>query len=93
MFKLIYPNKELSISNLRRRSHIRFDMEALKLWDKLLIREIQFLSKVLEERLDSMKMDRVSNWAKKYAVHISGAITELLRSSLDDVAMVIRLYG
>jgi hypothetical protein len=64
-----------------------------KLWDKLLIREIQFLSKVLEERLDSMKMDRVSNWAKKYAVHISGAITELLRSSLDDVAMVIRLYG
>lgn len=64
-----------------------------KLWDKLLIREIQFLSKVLEERLDSMKMDRVSNWAKKYAVHISGAITELLRSSLDDVAMAIRLYG
>lgn len=64
-----------------------------KLWDKLLIREIQFLSKALEERLDSMKMDRVSNWAKKYAVHISGAITELLRSSLDDVAMVIRLYG
>ena len=36
-----------------------------------------------------MKMDRV----KKYAVHISGAITELLRSSLDDVAMAIRLYG
>ena len=64
-----------------------------KLWDKLLIREIQFLSKVLEERLDSMKMDRVSNWAKKYAVHISGAITELLRSSLDDVTMAIRLYG
>lgn len=64
-----------------------------KLWDKLLIREIQFLSKALEERLDSMKMDRVSNWAKKYAVHISGAITELLRSSLDDVAMAIRLYG
>lgn len=64
-----------------------------KLGDKLLIREIQFLSKVLEERLDSMKMDRVSNWAKKYAVHISGAITELLRSSLDDVAMAIRLYG
>ena len=43
----------------------------------------------LEERLDPMKMDRV----KKYAVHISGAITELLRSSLDDVAMAIRLYG
>lgn len=64
-----------------------------KLWDKLLIREIQFLSKALEERLDPMKMDRVSNWAKKYAVHISGAITELLRSSLDDVAMAIRLYG
>ena len=42
-----------------------------------------------EERLDPMKMDRV----KKYAVHISGAITELLRSSLDDVAMAIRLYG
>lgn len=60
-----------------------------KLWDKLLIREIQFLSKALEERLDPMKMDRV----KKYAVHISGAITELLRSSLDDVAMAIRLYG
>ena len=40
-----------------------------------------------------MKMDRVSNWAKKYAVHISGAISELLRSSLDDVAMAIRLYG
>lgn len=60
-----------------------------KLWDKLLIREIQFLSKALEERLDPMKMDRV----KKYAVHISGAITELLRSSLDDVAMVIRLYS
>lgn len=36
-----------------------------------------------------MKMDRV----KKYAVHISGAITELLESSLDDVAMAIRLYG
>ena len=36
-----------------------------------------------------MKMARV----KKYAVHISGAITELLRSSLDDVAMAIRLYG
>ncbi|ETW91573.1 hypothetical protein X841_01930 [Streptococcus thermophilus M17PTZA496] len=35
-----------------------------KLWDKLLIREIQFLSKALEERLDPMKMDRVSNWAK-----------------------------
>ena len=64
-----------------------------KLWDKLLIREIQFLSKALEERLDSMKMDRVSNWAKKYAVHISGAITELLRNSLDDVAMAIRPYG
>lgn len=60
-----------------------------KLWDKLLIREIQFLSKALEERLDPMKMDRV----KKYAVHISGAITELLRNSLDDVAMAIRLYG
>lgn len=29
----------------------------------------------------------------KYAVHISGTITELLRTSLDDVAMAIRLYG
>lgn len=68
-------------------------MEALKTLGQAAHKEIQFLSKALEERLDPMKMDRVSNWAKKYAVHISGAITELLRTSLDDVAMTIRLYG
>ncbi|CAD0144295.1 protein of unknown function [Streptococcus thermophilus] len=68
MFKLIYPNKELSISNLKRRSHIRFDMEALNTLGQAARKEIQFLSKVLEERLDPMKMDRVSNWANRAQV-------------------------
>ena len=65
------------------------EMEALKNLGQAARKEMQTLAKRLEERLDPMKMDRV----KKYAVHISGAITELLRSSLDDVAMAIRLYG
>lgn len=40
-------------------------MEALKTLGQAAHKEIQFLSKALEERLDPMKMDRVSNWAKK----------------------------
>ncbi|CAD0143047.1 protein of unknown function [Streptococcus thermophilus] len=43
-------------------------MEALNTLGQAARKEIQFLSKVLEERLDPMKMDRVSNWANRAQV-------------------------
>lgn len=43
-------------------------MEALKTFGEASRKEIQFLSKALEERLDPMKMDRVRNWANRAQV-------------------------
>ena len=71
------------------------EMEALKNLGQAARKEIQFLSKALEERLDPMKMDRVSNWANQAQVcrpHF-WCYYRAPEDSLDDVAMAIRLYG
>ena len=71
------------------------EMEALKNLGQAARKEIQFLSKALEERLDPMKMDRVSNWANQAQIcrpHF-WCYYRAPEDSLDDVAMAIRLYG
>lgn len=58
------------------------EMEALKNLGQAARKEMQTLAKRLEERLDPMKMDRVSNWAIRhnYVGHTFGAITGHLRT-------------
>lgn len=56
------------------------EMEALKNLGQAARKEIQFLSKALEERLDPMKMDRVSNWANQ-AQNMPSTFLVLLQSS------------
>lgn len=71
------------------------EMEALKALGQAARKEIQLLSKDLEERLDPMKMDRVSNWANQAQIcrpHF-WCYYRAPEDSLDDVAMAIRLYG
>ena len=71
------------------------EMEELKALGQAARKEIQLLSKALEERLDPMKMDRVSNWANQAQIcrpHF-WCYYRAPEDSLDDVAMAIRLYG
>ena len=71
------------------------EMEALKNLGQAARKEMQTLAKRLEERLDPMKMDRVSNWANQAQIcrpHFWCYYREP-EDSLDDVAMAIRLYG
>ena len=70
-------------------------MEALKALGQAARKEMQTLSKVLEERLAPFKMDRVSNWANQAQIcrpHF-WCYYRAPEDSLDDVAMAIRLYG
>ena len=71
------------------------EMEALKALGQAARKEMQTLSKVLEERLAPFKMDRVSNWANQAQIcrpHF-WCYYRAPEDSLDDVAMAIRLYG
>ncbi len=71
------------------------EMEELKALGQAARKEIQLLSKALEERLDPMKMDRVSNWANQAQIcrpHF-WCYYRAPEDSIDDVAMAIRLYG
>lgn len=71
------------------------EMEVLKALGQAARKEMQTLSKVLEERLAPFKMDRVSNWANQAQIcrpHF-WCYYRALEDSLDDVAMAIRLYG
>ena len=71
------------------------EMEALKNLGQAARKEMQTLAKRLEERLDPMKMDRVSNWANQAQIcrpHF-WCYYRAPEDSLDDVAMAIRLYG
>lgn len=71
------------------------EMEVLKALGQAARKEIQLLSKVLEERLTPFKMDRVSNWANQAQIcrpHF-WCYYRAPEDSLDDVAMAIRLYG
>lgn len=71
------------------------EMEVLKALGQAARKEMQTLSKVLEERLASFKMDRVSNWANQAQIcrpHF-WCYYRTPEDSLDDVAMAIRLYG
>lgn len=71
------------------------EMETLKALGQAARKEIQLLSKALEERLDPMKMDRVSNWANQAQIcrpHF-WCYYRAPEDSIDDVAMAIRLYG
>ena len=71
------------------------EMEVLKALGQAARKKIQLLSKDLEERLDPMKMDRVSNWANQAQIcrpHF-WCYYRAPEDSLDDVAMAIRLYG
>ena len=71
------------------------EMETLKALGQAARKEIQLLSKALEERLNPMKMDRVSNWANQAQIcrpHF-WCYYRAPEDSLDDVAMAIRLYG
>ena len=71
------------------------EMEALKALGQAARKEMQVLSKALEERLVPFKMDRVSNWANQAQVcrpHF-WCYYRTLEDGLDDVAMAIRLYG
>lgn len=70
-------------------------MEVLKALGQAARKEMQTLSKVLEERLAPFKMDRVSNWANQAQIcrpHFWCYYRDP-EDSLDDVAMAIRLYG
>ena len=70
-------------------------MEVLKALGQAARKEMQVLSKVLEERLAPFKMDRVSNWANQAQIcrpHF-WCYYRAPEDSLDDVAMAIRLYG
>ncbi len=71
------------------------EMEVLKAFGQAARKEMQTLSKVLEERLAPFKMDRVSNWANQAQIcrpHF-WCYYRAPEDSLDDVAMAIRLYG
>lgn len=71
------------------------EMVALKALGQAARKEMQVLSKVLEERLAPFKMDRVSNWANQAQIcrpHF-WCYYRAPEDSLDDVAMAIRLYG
>lgn len=71
------------------------EMEVLKALGQAARKEMQTLSKVLEERLAPFKMDRVSNWANQAQIcrpHF-WCYYRAPEESLDDVAMAIRLYG
>lgn len=71
------------------------EMEVLKALGQAARKEMQNLSKVLEERLAPFKMDRVSNWANQAQIcrpHFWCYYRDP-EDSLDDVAMAIRLYG
>ena len=71
------------------------EMEVLKALGQAARKEMQNLSKVLEERLAPFKMDRVSNWANQAQIcrpHF-WCYYRAPEDSLDDVAMAIRLYG
>ena len=71
------------------------EMENLKALGQAARKEMQTLSKVLEERLAPFKMDRVSNWANQAQIcrpHF-WCYYRAPEDSLDDVAMAIRLYG
>ena len=71
------------------------EMEDLKALGQAARKEMQNLSKVLEERLAPFKMDRVSNWANQAQIcrpHF-WCYYKAPEDSLDDVAMAIRLYG
>ena len=71
------------------------EMENLKALGQAARKEMQVLSKALEERLTPFKMDRVSNWANQAQIcrpHF-WCYYRAPEDSLDDVAMAIRLYG
>lgn len=71
------------------------EMEMLKALGQAARKEMQTLSKVLEERLALFKVDRVSNWANQAQIcrpHF-WCYYRAPEDSLDDVAMAIRLYG
>ena len=71
------------------------EMEMLKALGQAARKEMQTLSKVLEERLAPFKMDRVSNWANQAQIcrpHF-WCYYRAPEDSLDDVAMALRLYG
>ena len=71
------------------------EMEDLKALAQSARKEMQVLSKALEERLTPFKMDRVSNWANQAQIcrpHF-WCYYKAPEDSLDDVAMAIRLYG
>ena len=71
------------------------EMEDLKALGQAARKEMQTLSKVLEERLAPLKMDSVSNWANQAQIcrpHF-WCYYRAPEDSLDDVAMAIRLYG
>ena len=71
------------------------EMEDLKALAQSARKEMQVLSKALEERLTPFKMDRVSNWANQAQIcrpHF-WCYYRAPEDSLDDVAMAIRLYG
>ena len=71
------------------------EMEVLKALGQAARKEMQTLSKVLEERLAPLKMDRVSNWANQAQIcrpHF-WCYYRAPENSLDDVGMAIRLYG
>ena len=71
------------------------EMEVLKALGQAARKEMQTLSKVLEERLAPFKMDRVSNWANQAQIcrPLFWCYYRAPEDSLDDVAMAIRLYG
>ena len=71
------------------------EMEDLKALAQSARKEMQVLSKALEERLTPFKMDRVSNWANQAQIcrPLFWCYYRAPEDSLDDVAMAIRLYG
>ena len=71
------------------------EMEVLKALGQAARKEMQVLSKALEERLTPFKMDRVSNWANQAQIcrPLFWCYYRAPEDSLDDVAMAIRLYG
>ena len=71
------------------------EMEVLKALGQAARKEMQTLSRLIEERLVPFKMDRVSNWANQAQIcrpHF-WCYYRAPEDSLDDVAMAIRLYG
>lgn len=71
------------------------EMEALKALGQAARKEMQTLSRLIEERLAPFKMDRVSNWANQAQIcrpHF-WCYYRAPEDSFDDVAMAIRLYG